>query len=311
MDQQIRSQLDQLIQDNRVLLFMKGTKHFPQCGFSATVVQILDQLVPEYKTVNVLKEPDLREGIKELSSWPTIPQLYVGGKFVGGCDIVREMFVAGELHELFGVKQAEVKPPSITITPMAKKALEAAKETPDAAEDAGVLRLVVSSKFEYELVLDEKKKGDFVVEAGGGVQVLLDRQSAERADGILIDFANGPQGGGFRIENPNEPGRVKSLSPKEAKALLDKGEVKVLVDVRTEEERAKAKIEGAIHLNAQTTAELDKLDKNTPIIFHCHHGSRSRSAAQRFAEEGFSTVYNLEGGIDAWSLEVDPKVARY
>lgn len=311
MDQQIRSQLDQLISDNRVLLFMKGTKHFPQCGFSATVVQILDQLVPEYKTVNVLKEPDLREGIKEYSSWPTIPQLYVEGKFVGGCDIIREMFVAGELHELFGVQQAEVKPPSITITAMAKKALEAAKETPDAEEDAGVLRLVVSSKYEYELVLDEKKKSDFVVEAGGGVQVLIDRQSAARADGIVIDFANGPQGGGFRIDNPNEPGRVKSLSPKEAKAMLDKGEAKLLVDVRTEEERAKAKIEGAKHLTTESASELDKLDKSTPIIFHCHHGMRSRSAAQRYAEEGFSNVYNLEGGIDAWSLEVDSKIARY
>lgn len=311
MDQQIRSQLDQLISDNRVLLFMKGTKHFPQCGFSATVVQILDQLVPEYKTVNVLKEPDLREGIKEYSSWPTIPQLYVEGKFVGGCDIIREMFVAGELHELFGVQQAEVKPPSITITAMAKKALEAAKETPDAEEDAGVLRLVVSSKYEYELVLDEKKKSDFVVEAGGGVQVLIDRQSAARADGIVIDFANGPQGGGFRIDNPNEPGRVKSLSPKQAKAMLDKGEAKLLVDVRTEEERAKAKIEGAKHLTTESASELDKLDKSTPIIFHCHHGMRSRSAAQRYAEEGFSNVYNLEGGIDAWSLEVDPTVARY
>jgi monothiol glutaredoxin len=311
MDEQIRTQLDQLIKDNRVLLFMKGSRHFPQCGFSATVVQILDQLVPEYQTVNVLKEPDLREGIKEYSSWPTIPQLYVDGKFVGGCDIVREMFVAGELHELFGAKPAEVKPPSITITPMAKKALEAAKETPDAAEDAGVLRLVVSSKFEYELVLDEKKKGDFVVEAGSGVQVLIDRQSAERANGIVIDFVNGPQGGGFRIDNSNEPGGVKSLSPTQAKAMLDKGEAKLLIDVRPDDERARAKIEGAKQLSSEVAAELDALDKSTPIIFHCHHGMRSRSAAERYAAEGFSNVYNLEGGIDAWSLEVDPKVARY
>jgi len=312
MDQQIRTQLDQLIKDNRVLLFMKGSRHFPQCGFSATVVQILDQLVPEYQTVNVLKEPDLREGIKEFSSWPTIPQLYVDGKFVGGCDIVREMFVAGELHELFGVKAAEVKLPSITITAMAKKALDAAQQQPEAGEEAGgQLRLVVSSKFEYELVLDEKKKSDFEIDAGGGAKVLIDRQSAARADGIVIDFANGPQGGGFRIDNPNEPGRVKSLSPKEAKAMLDKGEAKVLVDVRTEDERNKALIEGAQHLTPETAAELDKLDKSTPIIFHCHHGMRSRTAAQRFAEEGFTNVYNLEGGIDAWSLEVDPKVARY
>jgi monothiol glutaredoxin len=174
-----------------------------------------------------------------------------------------------------------------------------------------VLRLVVSSKFEYELVLDQKKKGDFVVEAGGGVQVLIDRQSAERADGIVIDFVSGPRGGGFKIDNPNEPGGVKSLSPKQAKAMLDEGKAKLLVDVRTEEERAKAKIEGAKHLTTETAAELDGLDKNTPIIFHCHHGMRSRSAAERYAAQGFTNVYNLEGGIDAWSLEVDPKIARY
>jgi monothiol glutaredoxin len=311
MDQQLRAQLEQLIQDNRVLLFMKGSRHFPQCGFSATVVQILDQLVPEYQTVNVLKEPDIREGIKEYSSWPTIPQLYVDGKFVGGCDIVREMFVAGELHELFGVKPAAVKEPKITITDAAKKALIAAKEGGEAGDEQGVLRLVVSSKYEYELVLDEKKKSDFVIEAGGGVQVLIDRQSAERADGIVIDFAMGPQGGGFRIDNPNEPGRVKSLSAKEAKAMLDMGQAQLLIDVRPEDERAKAKIESAKPLNAETSKELEQLDKSTPIIFHCHHGMRSRNAAQRFAEEGFTNVYNLEGGIDAWSLEVDPKVPRY
>jgi monothiol glutaredoxin len=230
---------------------------------------------------------------------------------VGGCDIVREMFVAGELHELFGVKQEEVKPPSITITPAARKALEAAQQTPEAGEEAGMLRLAVSSKFEYELVLDEKKKGDFVVEAGGGVQVLVDRQSAQRADGTVIDFVNGPQGGGFRIDNPNEPGGVQSLSPKQAKAMLDKGEAKLLIDVRPDDERARAKIEGAKQLTSEVAAELDALDKSTPIIFHCHHGMRSRSAAERYAAEGFSKVYNLEGGIDAWSLEVDPKVARY
>jgi len=101
MDQQLRAQLEQLIQDNRVLLFMKGSRHFPQCGFSATVVQILDQLVPEYQTVNVLKEPDIREGIKEYSSWPTIPQVYIDGKFIGGSDIVKEMHERGELAPLF------------------------------------------------------------------------------------------------------------------------------------------------------------------------------------------------------------------
>jgi len=87
-----------LIDDNEVVLFMKGTRYAPQCGFSAQVVQILDSLVPEYQTVNVLEDPEIRQGIKEFSKWPTIPQLYVRGEFVGGCDIVTEMYQSGELQ---------------------------------------------------------------------------------------------------------------------------------------------------------------------------------------------------------------------
>jgi len=81
---------------------MKGTKTFPQCGFSATVVEVLKRVGVDFQDVNVLADPDIREGIKEFSHWPTIPQLYVRGKFVGGCDIVREMYEAGELQELLG-----------------------------------------------------------------------------------------------------------------------------------------------------------------------------------------------------------------
>src|SRR5687768_1701046 len=85
-----RNQLSQMIGSDRVVLFMKGNRGMPQCGFSATVVGILDELVPAYKTVDVLADPAVRDGIKELSNWPTIPQLYVGGEFVGGCDIVKD-----------------------------------------------------------------------------------------------------------------------------------------------------------------------------------------------------------------------------
>jgi monothiol glutaredoxin len=88
------------IADNDVVLFMKGTHQFPQCGFSATAAKILDHLGVQFKDVNVLEDQSLREGIKSFSNWPTIPQLYVKGEFVGGCDIMREMFQAGELHDL-------------------------------------------------------------------------------------------------------------------------------------------------------------------------------------------------------------------
>ena len=97
MDDATRQKIDSLIQGNKVVLFMKGTKMFPQCGFSGAVVNILKSLGADFKDVNVLADMSLREGIKEYAQWPTIPQLYVGGKFVGGCDIVRELHGRGEL----------------------------------------------------------------------------------------------------------------------------------------------------------------------------------------------------------------------
>jgi monothiol glutaredoxin len=92
------------ISENDVVLYMKGTAVFPQCGFSAAVVQILSQLGVPFKDVNVLEDSTIREGIKGFTNWPTIPQLYVKGEFVGGCDIVREMYTNGELQELLAAK---------------------------------------------------------------------------------------------------------------------------------------------------------------------------------------------------------------
>ena len=94
---------------NAVVLFMKGTPQFPQCGFSGQVVQILDYLGVPYKGLNVLESDDLRQGVKIYSNWPTVPQLYVKGEFVGGCDIVREMFQAGELQSMLKDKGVPVK----------------------------------------------------------------------------------------------------------------------------------------------------------------------------------------------------------
>jgi monothiol glutaredoxin len=93
--------IKQDVTSNPVVLYMKGTPVFPQCGFSAAVVQILSELGVKFKGIDVLANPEIRQGIKEFSSWPTIPQLYVKGEFVGGCDIVREMAESGELKQLF------------------------------------------------------------------------------------------------------------------------------------------------------------------------------------------------------------------
>ena len=105
MEETLRDRIQGIIDSNDVVLFMKGTKHFPQCGFSATVVEVLRRSGSEFQDVNVLEDPAIRQGIKEFASCPTIPQLYVRGEFVGGCDIVREMYENGELGALLSPQE--------------------------------------------------------------------------------------------------------------------------------------------------------------------------------------------------------------
>ncbi len=107
-DADIQAAIKSKIDANPVMLFMKGTPQFPQCGFSAAIVQILDYLGVDYASENVLADPAVRQGIKDYSDWPTIPQLYVKGEFVGGCDIVREMFENGELKQFLADKGVKV-----------------------------------------------------------------------------------------------------------------------------------------------------------------------------------------------------------
>ena len=309
LSETVKNQLDELIKKHKVLLFMKGNKHFPQCGFSAQVVQILKETGAKFETVNVLQDPAIREGIKEYSSWPTIPQLYVDGEFIGGCDIVKEMYASGDLQKKLGVEEQPITPPKVTLDEGAVKAIKSAAE-PSATGDGDVLRLEIGPQFQYDLYFGPKKPGDVEVVVSG-VTICFDRQSAKKADGLSVSWVETPEGGAFRIDNPNEPARVKSLSAPELKKWMDEGKKFELFDVRTDEERNTAKLDRARALDEEGEKVLHGLDKETPIVFMCHHGMRSRSAAERILREGFRQVYNLEGGIDAWSQKVDPSVARY
>ena len=109
MSDEAQTAIDEAVKAHDVLLFMKGTPTFPQCGFSSTVVQILDVVGAEYTATNVLENQDIREGIKTYSDWPTIPQLYVKGEFVGGCDIIREMYETGELKSFMQEKGVKLE----------------------------------------------------------------------------------------------------------------------------------------------------------------------------------------------------------
>lgn len=303
MPDELREEITTVIAENDVVLFMKGNRQRPACGFSAQVVQILDGLLPAYATVDVLSSGELRDGIKEYSEWPTIPQLYVKGKFVGGCDIVKELYASGELAKELGVKSVEVDPPSIHLSESAARAFL------DAAGDVGddALRIEISDRFEHQLYFGPKDPTDIVVTVAG-LEVRLDRASARRADGVSIDFVDGPEGAGFKIDNPNEPARLRHIAPAELKKLLDEGAPIHLLDVRMEHERKIARIEGDLHFEVTSTSGFDRGDV---IVVYCHHGGRSQAAGEQLVAQGFRRVYNLDGGVDAWAREVDPSMRRY
>jgi monothiol glutaredoxin len=304
MDPAVRLAIQQAISENPVVLYMKGSRRQPECGFSARVVEILDGLLDDYVTFDVLANSKLREGIKEFSSWPTIPQLFVRGEFVGGADIVAALRESGELAE----KLAELpKPPSpkLTLSDAARAELRSAIES-----NTECIRLDVSPTFEHDLCVGVPDPRDIVVDLGD-VRVSIPPASARRADGIGIDIVTTPDGPAFKITNPNEPPRVKPISATELRARLDRGDDIFLVDVRTPSERAIAHIEGARLLDAALRDELERLPRDRVIVCQCHSGVRSRHAAEGLVEMGFRDVYNLEGGIDAWSRDVDPEVPRY
>ncbi len=304
---ELRTKLESLIASDQVVLFMKGSRSFPQCGFSAAVVQILDTMVPSYTTVNVLADPAVRDGIKALSDWPTIPQLYVKGEFVGGSDIVRQLHASGELKQTLGDLAATAAAPAITVTPRAAAVLKGA------LTDGGpgdVIHLSIDGRYEHGLDVGPREPASLTVETNG-VTVQVDAASARRAAGVVIDYVEGPGGQGFKIDNPNRPAAVKAIPPRELKALLDAGTVVHLLDVRTPQERATASIAGSRLLDETVIGEIEALDKSTPLAFFCHHGGRSQNAAEHFLQQGFKAVYNLAGGIDAWSGTVDPTIPRY
>ena len=194
-----RERISELVQSSPVFLFMKGTPQGPQCGFSAQLIQILDRLVPEYGSYDVLSDPELRDGIKEFSDWPTIPQLYVKGEFMGGCDVVREMYESGELQDVLGVPRPSGAPPELEIRPAAAELLRGARERAGGVE----LHLRIDARFESQLGMGPAEPGELVVEVGG-VTLYMDGETAARATGVVIDIddAQDPQ---LTIHNPNAP----------------------------------------------------------------------------------------------------------
>jgi len=303
----LRDRIESIVTSERVVLFMKGTPDAPQCGFSSQVVSILNRLLPSYASFDVLEDRDVREGIKEFSNWPTIPQLYIGGEFQGGCDIVKEMYSTGELHRALGLELEPVTPPRVTVTDSAAELLREAK-----GRQGGELHVAIDAGFKHSLSLAPRAGHEIAAESNG-ITLLFDRESAPRANGLTIDAVDSGGRKALTVDNPNAPKGepVNQLSVQELRALMESGAEFHLFDVRTPEEHRTARIAGARLVDERVAAEIEKLPRDARIVFHCHHGGRSQAAAEHFAALGFSNVHNLAGGIDAWSREIDPSVPRY
>jgi monothiol glutaredoxin len=220
MSRDVQNEIDQIVKTHPLVLFMKGTPESPVCGFSAQVVQVLNMIGYPIYGVNVLDDPEIREGVKQYADWPTLPQLFVGGEFVGGCDITLDLHRKGELMPL---------------------------------------------------------------------------------------LRHAHQG-----EDPLNPSPIQELSPPEAAEFLKTHPHAKLLDVRSAQEFEMVHLDAALWVDQDLADKIiDEWPKDTPLLCLCHTGRRSLAAANYFCHHGFTQVYNVCGGMDAWAQQVDPTLKRY
>jgi len=305
LSEAVKGKIENFVHGNKVVLFMKGTRQQPMCGFSARTVAALDSVLPDYVAVNVLDDPEIREGIKVYGNWPTIPQLYIDGELVGGCDIILNMLNSGELHQHLGLEAPDRSPPDVTIT---ERAAEKIKEAMQGHEGIA-LHFQVDANWDTQFNL-APPQGHEIVSESSGIRILMDIATAQRARGAVIDWISTVRGEGLAIDLPQAPPPVKQMNVRELAEQLKDNAV-TLVDIRSETERARATIEGALVLDRKTMERLEAMPKDTGIAFLCHHGNSSMGAAEYFRKQGFTNISNVAGGIHAWSMEVDPSVPTY
>lgn len=305
LDPAVQDKIESLVKNNKVMLFMKGTPQQPMCGFSSRTVAALDSVVPGYASFNVLDDEQVREGIKAYGNWPTIPQLYINGELVGGCDIVLSMLNSGELHQQLGLEAPDRTPPEITITDLAAEKIGQAMQ----GHEGMALHFAVDAGWDSQFNLAPLQGGE-IVSVSNGIEIAMDIATAQRARGAVIDWVKVMTGEGLSVTLPDAPPPVQTLSVTDLAEKLSAGTV-TLVDVRAAEDRARASIEGALALDDDLMQKLNELPRETELAFICHHGNSSLGAAEYFRKQGFTTVFNVKGGMDAWSQEVDSSIPRY
>jgi monothiol glutaredoxin len=301
----VKSKIENYLQDNKVVLFMKGNPQQPMCGFSAKTVAALDSVVPDYTSVNVLDDPEIREAIKVYGNWPTIPQLYIDGELVGGCDIVLNMLNSGELHECLGLEAPDRTPPDVTVTQEATAKIREAME----GHDGIALQFTIDANWDSQFNL-APPQGNEITAQSNGIDILMDLATAQRAHGATIDWVSTMQGEGLAIDLPMAPPPVKQMTVQELAKKMESDAI-TLVDVRGDDDRARASIEGSVVLTREMMEKLEEMPKESEMAFICHHGNSSQGAAEYFRKQGFTKISNVAGGIHAWSLEIDSSVPAY
>lgn len=295
LDSDVRAMIEQQIAASAVVLFMKGSPKMPQCGFSAKTAGMLDSLLNgAYAAYNVLDDERLREGIKAFSDWPTIPQLYIRGEFVGGCDIITEMYNAGELHEMLGLEVPDRTPPEITITERAATEIRGFLEQ----HPGQYLHFSVTPDWEARFEIGPRGGHEIATEAAG-MTVLMDLATAQKAKGATIDWVDTMQGSGLKLDLPGAPPAVKSITPDELQARLNQGEGIWVVDTRPEPDRQAKPVDFAKPLDADMMARLKEADPEQPVVFMCHVGITSLKIAEHYRKQGMTQLFNLEGGVEA------------
>lgn len=290
MTEELKNKLQAMVDSHDVVLFMKGDRQQPQCGFSARVVGILEDLEVDYQTFNVFSDPDIRSGMKDFSQWPTFPQLYFQQEFIGGCDIVTDMMQNGDLATMLGVTLEDVPAPSIQLSPSITQLFRESLE-----QHGGGIHLTVPKDFQYDIAIGPKQGNQMEVIVDG-IPFYLTRGSAKRADGISLDFRDGDSGG-VMIDNPNEP-TFSDLDTQEFDTWLSETDNAKVYQIGTDADTLHP---AAVLLTASTHQEIRELSKDHPIAFICNHGVRSSQAAKSLAFQGYTNVINVMGGMAAWT----------
>jgi len=296
MNKETQQTIESLVNNNTCVLFMKGNPKHPQCGFSSNTVNILQDLLDkDFATCNVLEDQNVREGIKEYGNWPTIPQLYIKGELVGGNDIVTEMYNTGELQTMLGLSQPKREAAKITISDKAKENIT------NGIDNIGssVLMLSIDGQFNTRFSIEEPKGYEIVSEIDD-IKIYMDIGTAKRANGIEIDWVEDLQGAGLVIKNPNEPKAVNQITKEELSEGIKKGLYNHVYDIRTEQQYLQESIPDSKRLDKLNMKEIEKLDKDTPLVFVCSVGNTSQGACDFYRKKGYTNVNNLVGGVASW-----------